>query len=1120
MSVPSTKDLQESVEGQEKLLNFIAHAWRTRNWVRVLLVCDAALFIFLNPLLLSRTVSFFNFHLLPWYTAAWVAALILIFVSALVVALRDARSAEQAPVVERRAVKGLRPFAFDDAEIFKRLQRNEILRECLVAITDWDFRLGLISGESGSGKTSFLQAGLCPGLQQHEHRCLLIKFTNQEPLLTIRHALTEQWAVAAEDDGAPFAALIGAATRSDARPVVLLFDQFEQFFIHRRRAERRAFIETLAEWYRHEQTPPIKILICIRSDFSDRLIEMQKVMGYSLGPQESFRLEKFEPEQAVKVFGVIAETEGITFDEGFVAEITSRELASREDGLVSPVDVQILAWMITGHRSLEERAFNRAAYQRLGGVEGLLEKFLKRALAARETEARRQTTIKILLALTNLEQNARAGAMSLEDIKQRLEGSVSPADLEEAVEWLARGDVRLLTPIEQEGRRIYELAHERLIPALRRLAGKELSDADRARQLLDRRVTEWVSSDYDRRYLLSWPELLLIKRHGVALSAVTKKSAASDLLRHSRRRLRLRLGLACAAALLVAASAAWWYSPWGRAWRMERELARLSENVTDSRVHNEATEAFILLNRCERLDEAVMMSEVTLNQMHADILTAVAEACAKKGKKNEVLAALGSLQSSPLLVDYRVKDLVDVCIRLGEKQQAHILLQKEEAHRADLPPESEVGLAEAFAAVGENDKAYELLQEAVEKTAWADRWNIGVLIWAIKAYEHMNPGARGTSFLGRVRKAVEGRPLNVIERAYSSAALAEAYAKTGDGAESLEFIHRALKAADSLMAQKGAKDLFKEKLPKEFLSELHPGAVKELERQLLEPDYYYASPLEHGLSGLPKLLDDHKDHLDSKVRSGIFMPLSIALLTLGESAKDSEHLEQALAAAAWLDGKDYAKFLALAAETSARRGEVRQCHYLVLESLSSSSPLDVTEQVNLIRRLARIYPKESADPNSLLPPVGKHVFAPGLSYYDTSLFALVFNIYATTGDKQKALTFVSEYGREDKYLLPLSNPAGWISIADACLEIGERKKSAEFLERARHASVEAVPAYRAKVLAAVAAAYARLGDWDNAYEYATETGNDIDNGLALAEVLKTWAGGGPPPQPGSQTDGE
>lgn len=203
--------------------------------------------------------------------------------------------------------------------------------------------------------------------------------------------------------------------QSDAKPLVLLLDQFEQFFVHfKRESRRRPFIRELNEWYRNGRGLPIKILICIRGDFLWRLSELQEAMGYSLGPQQNSSLKKFRPEQAAAVFRVIAETEKLDCDESFIKELTERELAGADDGLISPVDIQILAWMIAGQAGQGERAFNRTTFQKLGGVEGLLERFLTRALEARETPARRQAATKVLLALTDLDRNARAGALTLD----------------------------------------------------------------------------------------------------------------------------------------------------------------------------------------------------------------------------------------------------------------------------------------------------------------------------------------------------------------------------------------------------------------------------------------------------------------------------------------------------------------------------------------------------------------------------------------------------------------------------------------------------------------------------------------------------------------------------------
>src|SRR5262249_4411594 len=168
-------------------------------------------------------------------------------------------------------------------------------------------------------------------------------------------------------------------------------DQFEQFFVHqKRKKDREPFIRQLGDWYKGDSAAPAKLLISIRSDFRGRLDEVHKEMGYSPGPQQIFNPERFTPEQAAGICRVLAESAQLECDQGFIEEVTAQDLAAPDDGLISPVDIQILAWMITRQSAGEERAFTQRAFQKLGGVEGLLERFLTRALDARETPPRRQ----------------------------------------------------------------------------------------------------------------------------------------------------------------------------------------------------------------------------------------------------------------------------------------------------------------------------------------------------------------------------------------------------------------------------------------------------------------------------------------------------------------------------------------------------------------------------------------------------------------------------------------------------------------------------------------------------------------------------------------------------------
>jgi tetratricopeptide (TPR) repeat protein len=281
------------------------------------------------------------------------------------------------------------------------------------------------------------------------------------------------------------------------------------------------------------------VLIGIRGDLSDRLVEIQKALGYSLRPMQVYRLEKFAPEQATNVLKVIAETEGLAFNQQFVLEVARDELAG-PDGKVSPVDVQILAQMISREANEANRTFDKQAFQKLGGVDGLLGRSLKRSLDTILSKTEQERTLEVLLALTDLERNVRSGQFSLAQL-QKLSGKIrgGPLEVVTAVQWLM--DARLITPVEQEGNVAYELAHERLIPALRQVANQELSEVHKANMLLESRVNQWLGSGKQRRYLFGLGELRLLRKHRDFLIWGQQQAQKQELLRRSWRPIRRKL---------------------------------------------------------------------------------------------------------------------------------------------------------------------------------------------------------------------------------------------------------------------------------------------------------------------------------------------------------------------------------------------------------------------------------------------------------------------------------------------------------------------------------------------------------------------------------------------------
>ena len=230
-----------------------------KNWRSLLVSIDfvfylAALFLFFNPLERPfRTLV----SIIPWLKqSGWYAPVFwslvgVISVIGMIKAARARIKTVEPAELKPGVIKGLAPFCYEDAEVFAQLRRGENLKECLQAIGDEQFRFGALSGESGAGKTSFLQAGLWPELEKRGLRCVYVKFSDLDPFESVKRACLKHLSFAGgATDEADFQGLLRAAAAHDQTPVVFFFDQFEQFFVHRKRKkDREPFAQALTQWF-------------------------------------------------------------------------------------------------------------------------------------------------------------------------------------------------------------------------------------------------------------------------------------------------------------------------------------------------------------------------------------------------------------------------------------------------------------------------------------------------------------------------------------------------------------------------------------------------------------------------------------------------------------------------------------------------------------------------------------------------------------------------------------------------------------------------------------------------------------------------------------------------------
>lgn len=132
----------------------------------------------------------------------------------------------------------------------------------------------LIFGESGTGKTSLVQCGLINQTTNFSWTSIVIR--RLENMNTALPAQLKKHLAACyikESNGQSATALLKNVYLSSFRPVILIFDQFEELFLMGTKAERTLFYETLEDLQQLDF--PCKMIFVIRSEFLAKVNELE-----------------------------------------------------------------------------------------------------------------------------------------------------------------------------------------------------------------------------------------------------------------------------------------------------------------------------------------------------------------------------------------------------------------------------------------------------------------------------------------------------------------------------------------------------------------------------------------------------------------------------------------------------------------------------------------------------------------------------------------------------------------------------------------------------------------------------------------------------------------------------
>ncbi len=397
-------------------------------------------------------------------------------------------------------------FTRADAEIFfgRDLEADLLLSQILA------YPLTVFYGRSGVGKTSLLLARVGPRLDAAGYRVVYARMLG-DPSAEVKAAVRglSIGQLNQIDRGRRLIDVIADALPPGGR-VVIVLDQFEEFFLRQGEAVRQAFARELADCL----TPTaidVRLVLSLRDDYLGALDELSSVL-----PQDVFarryRLDNLTREKALLAILKPAEAFGLPIDEG----LRERLIADLEDQGLETANLQIVVFrlyrdaIVQGLWQPKTRqgvGLTLQRYTALGETRQILAGYLDEVLNELPDEAQRQQVRLILKSMVTPRQTKLA-VSGQEIARGDLVGQARLTEAQVTTQLAYLREKRVVRKFGEEDR--YELAHEVLVNKVWAWIGD-----DELRQLEVRDMLRREMSNYQKfRHLLTPEKLALINPGG------------------------------------------------------------------------------------------------------------------------------------------------------------------------------------------------------------------------------------------------------------------------------------------------------------------------------------------------------------------------------------------------------------------------------------------------------------------------------------------------------------------------------------------------------------------------------------------------------------------------------
>jgi HEAT repeat protein len=359
------------------------------------------------------------------------------------------------PLEPLEPYKGLRPYEEENRDLFfGRGDERDIVIDKLLSN-----KLTLLFAASGVGKSSLLQAAVIPHLKQQDQENLDVVYYSDwfaEPIKYLKKetlkALKERGKLADDLDlnvDIPLDQFFGVCAAFASDPLVVVLDQFEEFFQYQRYQENfLSFIREFSMCIKDKATS-VAFVISMREDYAMELNVFKEFLPTTLFAN-FFRLEKLEKKRAEEAVRLPVEELDFKYEEKLLKELVD-DLADREKesqlgssstlsdtGAPAYVEPPYLQIVCTGLWELEkdnpDKTIRHSVYQENGRARGFVDSYFKNVM---NKLTKRQQKIashafshlvtprgtKIAYTVEALNSHIRVGEEDLETVLEKLRES-------------------------------------------------------------------------------------------------------------------------------------------------------------------------------------------------------------------------------------------------------------------------------------------------------------------------------------------------------------------------------------------------------------------------------------------------------------------------------------------------------------------------------------------------------------------------------------------------------------------------------------------------------------------------------------------------------------------------